>query len=287
MREVLAACDAYGDQAVFITRVDAAAVLGRASELDGLPADQRGPLHGVPFAVKDDIDVAGFASTMGMAGDHPPATTTATVVQRALDSGAVLIGKTNLDQFVTGLVDVRSPYGAPYSVLNDKTISGRSSSGSGVAVAAHLVSFAYGTDTAGSGRVPAGFNYIVGLKPTKGIVPTTGVLPANKSQDCVSVFALSARDGEIVRGIITGADRASLYSRIHQSVALPKTGPRIGVPSAGSLEFFGNHVAAAAFDAPCATLAHNGFTLAPFDFDLFAATARLLYDTARVPERAP
>lgn len=285
MAEVLAACDAYGDPAVFISRVAAADVLTRAEALDALSAAERGPLHGIPFAVKDNIDVAGIATTKGLAIAPPAATTTAPAVQRALDAGAVLIGKTNLDQFATGISGVRSPYGAPHSVFDDAMISGGSSSGSGVAVAAHLVTFAFGTDTAGSGRVPAGFNNIVGIKPTKGLLPTTGVFPANKSQDCVSIFALTARDGDLVRRIASGPDGADPFSRTGAPVALPRTGLRIGVPSDASAQFFGDAAAADSFAATCRALRAAGHTLIPFDFGPFAETARLLYGSAWVAER--
>ena len=251
MSQVLADCDAYADPSVFIKRLDKDAVLTRAAELDAIAPKDRGTLHGVPFAVKDNIDVVGLPTTMGMAGEQPVADRTATAVQRVLDQGAVLIGKTNLDQFATGLVGVRSPYGAPHSVFDDTMVSGGSSSGSGVAVAAHLVSFSYGTDTAGSGRVPAAFNNIVGVKPTKGMVPTTGVFPANKSQDCLSVFALSAADADMVRRIIMGVDGLDPYARAAAPVDLPRDTLRIGVPSDASLEFFGDAQAEASYTAAC------------------------------------
>jgi allophanate hydrolase len=285
IKQVLADCDAYSDPAVFIKRLDRADVLARSAELDSIDPADRGRLHGVPFAVKDNIEVVGLPTTMGMAGEQPVAERTATAVQRVLDQGAVLIGKTNLDQFATGLVGVRSPYGAPHSVFDEKMISGGSSSGSGVSVAAHLVSFSYGTDTAGSGRVPAAFNNIVGVKPTKGMVPTTGVFPANKSQDCLSVFALTAKDADMVRGIISGVDGVDPYARDAALVGLPQDSLRIGVPSAASLEFFGDAQAEDNYAAACAALSKAGYTLVPFDFDPFAATARMLYGSAWVAER--
>ena len=285
MSQVLADCDAYADPSVFIKRLDKDAVLTRAAELDAIAPKDRGTLHGVPFAVKDNIDVVGLPTTMGLAGEQPVADRTATAVQRVLDQGAVLIGKTNLDQFATGLVGVRSPYGAPHSVFDDTMVSGGSSSGSGVAVAAHLVSFSYGTDTAGSGRVPAAFNNIVGVKPTKGMVPTTGIFPANKSQDCLSVFALSAADADMVRRIIMGVDGLDPYARAAAPVDLPRDTLRIGVPSDASLEFFGDAQAEASYTAACAALTEAGYTLVPFDFDPFAALARMLYGSAWVAER--
>ncbi|MDO6458734.1 allophanate hydrolase [Celeribacter halophilus] len=285
MLQVLEACDSYCDPAVFIKRLDREAILARAAELDAIAPANRGALHGVPFAVKDNIDVAGLPTTMGMATERPAAERTATAVQRVLDQGGVLIGKTNLDQFATGLVGVRSPYGAPHSVFDETMISGGSSSGSAIAVAAHLVSFSYGTDTAGSGRVPAAFNNIVGVKPTKGLIPTTGVFPANKSQDCVSVFALSVSDGDTVRRIAEGVDGLDPYARPAKPVNWTQKNLRIGVPSAASLEFFGDSAAADNYAEACTSLTKAGYTLVPFDFEPFAATARLLYESAWVAER--
>src|SRR5688500_4313017 len=156
------------------------------------------PLAGVPFAVKDNIDVAGLPTTAGCPAYSYVPTESATVVQRLLDAGAILIGKTNLDQFATGLVGVRSPYGACSSVFDDRYISGGSSSGSAVAVAKGLCAFSLGTDTAGSGRVPAAFNNLVGLKPTRGVLSAAGVVPACRSLDCVSMFTCSAGDARTV-----------------------------------------------------------------------------------------
>ncbi len=164
------------------------------------------PLFGVPFAVKDNIDVAGRPTTAACPAFAYTAEATAPAVQRLLDAGAILIGKTNLDQFASGLVGTRSPYGACRNPFDPRYISGGSSSGSGVAVAAGLVSFALGTDTAGSGRVPAGFCNVVGVKPSRGLVSTRGVVPACRSLDCVSIFALCCNDGAVWR-----IQRASFY----------------------------------------------------------------------------
>ncbi|SHH11112.1 allophanate hydrolase [Cognatishimia maritima] len=285
LTKVLANVDSYADKAVFISRVAHNDVLKRAAELDALPPEKRGRLYGVPFAVKDNIEAAGLPTTKGLATPQPIAQRNAPVVQRALDEGAVLIGKTNLDQFATGLVGVRSPYGAPRCVFDDHMVSGGSSSGSGVAVGAHLVSFAFGTDTAGSGRVPAGFNNVVGVKPTKGILSATGVFPANRSQDCVSVFALSVTDGDLVRQISQGVDPEDPYSRSAHQVALPLGKLRIGIPNSSSIEFFGDKEAEREFDRACEALRTQGHDIVPFNFDPFAQTARLLYETAWVSER--
>src|SRR6185503_20388837 len=153
------------------------------------------PLYGIPFAVKDNIDCAGLPTTAACPAFAYTPSLNAHVVERLLAAGAILMGKTNLDQFATGLVGTRSPYGAPRCVFDRRYISGGSSSGSAVAVAARLVAFSLGTDTAGSGRVPAAFNNLIGVKPTRGLISTRGVVPACRSLDCVSIFAHTASDG--------------------------------------------------------------------------------------------
>ena len=161
------------------------------------------PLYGVPFAIKDNIDVAGWPTTAACPEFAYTAKANATVVARLRAAGAIVIGKTNLDQFATGLVGTRSPYGAVPNSFDPRYVSGGSSSGSASVVARGLVPFALGTDTAGSGRVPAGFNNIVGLKPTKGWLSTTGLVPACRSLDCISVFALTVADAQAVAGMPT------------------------------------------------------------------------------------
>jgi allophanate hydrolase len=183
---------------------DAAARLSRGEHL---------PLVGIPFAVKDNIDVAGLPTTAACPQFAFVPQRSAFAVERLVGAGAILIGKTNLDQFATGLNGTRSPYGVPSCVFNESYVSGGSSSGSAVAVACGLVPFALGTDTAGSGRVPAGFNNIVGLKPTKGLVSTRGVLPACRTQDCVSVFAASVEDARLVAALAAGFDPEDPYAR--------------------------------------------------------------------------
>ncbi len=194
---------------------------------------ERLPLYGVPFAVKDNIDIAGVHTTAACPAYAYKADGTSACVRRLQAAGAVWIGKTNLDQFATGLVGTRSPYGQPASALDAARISGGSSSGSAVAVAAGLVAFSLGTDTAGSGRVPAAFNQLVGLKPTPGRVGTGGVVPACRSIDCVSVFALTVDDAAHVLSVIEGADDYDGYSRFTPGPAdWPRgTGPlRVGYP---------------------------------------------------------
>src|SRR6188768_3848546 len=231
------AIEADGLGPVWIVLADREAAVRRAREVD--PALS---LAGVPFAVKDNIDVAGMPTTAGCPAYSYLPERTATVVQRLLDAGAILIGKTNLDQFATGLVGVRSPYGACSSVFDQRYISGGSSSGSAVAVAKGLVAFALGTDTAGSGRVPAAFNNIVGLKPTCGRLSTRGVVPACRSIDAVSIFALTADDAARVCAVAEGYDRSDSYSRKPESLAKPPNlavgAFRFGIPRADQLEFF-------------------------------------------------
>src|ERR1700691_2878791 len=184
---------------VWISLVPLAQIIARLDELNSRPkAGEILPLFGIPFAVKDNIDVAGLPTTAACPAFAYAPKRSATVVEKLEEAGAVALGKTNLDQFATGLNGTRSPYGIPSSVFDPRYISGGSSSGSAVAVAQGLASFALGTDTAGSGRVPAAFNNIVGLKPTKGWLSTSGVVPACRSLDCVSIFALTAQDAAAV-----------------------------------------------------------------------------------------
>ncbi|PWC37789.1 allophanate hydrolase [Azospirillum sp. TSO35-2] len=246
------------------------------------------PLFGIPFAVKDNIDVAGLPTTAGCPDFAFVPERSATVVQRLVDAGAILVGKTNLDQFATGLVGTRSPYGACASVFDERYVSGGSSAGSGVAVGAGLVSFALGTDTAGSGRVPAAFNNVVGLKPTKGLVSTSGVLPACRTQDVVSIFAGTAGDALAVLRVAGVYDDTDAYSRkAPPSAVQPAPWPpgfRFGVPRDG-LEFFGDQAAAALFTAAAARLEALGGSRVEVDFTPFRDAAQLLYSGPWVAER--
>jgi len=226
--------DASGLRPAWISLVPLQDALARAAA-----ADLTLPLGGVPFAVKDNIDVAGLVTTAGCPGAARTATATATAVQRLLDAGAILVGKTNLDQFATGLVGTRSPYGTVPSAVDARFVAGGSSSGSAVVVAQDVVPFALGTDTAGSGRVPAAFNGIVGLKPTRGLVSTRGVVPACPSLDCVSVFTTCVTDARAVLEVLAGFDPDDPWSRHapHTSPARDAAdrAPRIGVPRADQL----------------------------------------------------
>ena len=258
------------DAAVWIGRVPDEALLAQARA-----ADLSLPLGGVPFAVKDNIDVAGLPTTAGCPAFAYTPAVHAPVVQRLVDAGAIVVGKTNLDQFATGLVGVRSPYGVPRNPFDPAMIPGGSSSGSAVAVATGLVSFALGTDTAGSGRVPAAFNNLIGLKPTRGWLSTTGVVPACRSLDCVSIFALTVPDALAVLEIARGYDPADPYSRLSGPEPAPPDAFRFGVPAA--LEFFGDAGAARGFAAAVARAEALGGTAVPFDYAPFAEAAGLLY----------
>src|SRR5271168_2764630 len=237
----------WDDPALWITRTCDASLRQRAAKLDTAAAAdpdliERLPLFGIPFAVKDNIDVAGMPTTAACPAFAYTPSETAPVVQLLLSAGAVLVGKTNLDQFAAGLVGTRSPYGVPRNPFDARYIPGGSSSGSAVAVAAGLVSFALGTDTAGSGRVPAAFNNIIGLKPTRGLVSTRGIVPACRSLDCVSVFALTIEDAAAVLDCAAGFDPDSPYSRTAPAGfaafgALPASFV-FGVPRGEQREFF-------------------------------------------------
>jgi allophanate hydrolase len=244
---------------------------------------RRYPLLGVPFALKDNIDIAGEPTTAACPAFAHVATRSATVVQRLLDAGALWVGKTNLDQFATGLVGARSPYGRPASVADASRVSGGSSSGSALAVAHGIVAFAIGTDTAGSGRVPAGFNGLVGLKPTPGRVSTAGVLPACRSLDCVSVFAHTVEDAAHVLAAIEGPDASDPFSAFAPGPAALPAVLRIGVPAAPV--FFGDAGYAAAFDAALAHARALGHAVTPVDFTPMDEVAALLYDGPWVAER--
>ena len=249
-----------------------------------LPDSQNKPLFGIPFAVKDNIDVANLPTTAACPAYSYVAKENATVVQRLLDQGAVLIGKTNLDQFATGLVGVRSPYGACLNLFNSEYISGGSSSGSAVSVAAGLVSFALGTDTAGSGRVPAAFANIVGLKPTIGLLSTRGVVPACRSLDCVSIFSLTPHDAETVFAVAASYDPLDSYSRPYHSNPPPAKNWRIGVPPDSQLDQVDDEYRVLYTEA-VNRFRLLGHTIVTIDVKAFLETAKLLYGGPWVAER--
>jgi allophanate hydrolase len=274
---------------VWISLVPRAAALEMACRLETDPAAASLPLYGVPFAVKDNIDVAGVPTTAGCPAYAYRPADSAIVVRRLIAAGAIPVGKTNLDQFATGLVGTRSPHGACSSVFDSRYISGGSSSGSAVAVAKGLVTFSLGTDTAGSGRVPAAFNGLVGLKPTRGLLSTSGVVPACRSLDCVSIFARNCADARAAWQAACGFDAADPYSRRARpgEDAAPwcTGGFRFGVPGAGQLEFFGDAEAAQLYAHAVRHLVDIGGEQVEIDFAPFRAAADLLYSGPWVAER--
>lgn len=266
-----------------------------ADALEGREMDTL-PLYGIPFAIKDNIDLAGVPTTAACPAYAYRPEQSAAVVERLIAAGAIPIGKTNLDQFATGLSGQRSPHGACRNALDPRYASGGSSSGSAVTVALGLAAFSLGTDTAGSGRVPAAFHGLLGLKPTKGVLSTLGVVPACKSLDCVSIFARSADDAQRVFDVARGVAQGDPYAREWQPLQKPREsasresqpslrGVRFGVPRASQLEFFGDTSYAKAFDAALTRLRSAGAELIEIDFEPFLATARLLYEGPWVAER--
>ncbi|MEN6587726.1 MAG: allophanate hydrolase [Sulfuricella sp.] len=246
------------------------------------------PLYGIPFAIKDNIDLAGAPTTAACPEFAYLPEHSAAVVQRLIDAGAIPLGKTNLDQFATGLNGTRSPYGACRNAVDPAYISGGSSSGSAVAVATGQASFSLGTDTAGSGRVPAAFNNLVGHKPTCVWLSTSGVVPACRSLDSVSIFALSAQDAEQVLAVAAGFDASDPYSRPVQGHGFDfgrAQAFRFGVPHADQLQFFGNAEAERLFGEALARLQSLGGHPVEIDFAPFLAAARLLYEGPWVAER--
>ena len=276
IEEVLKRIAQAGDDKVWISRAADADLLAQADALDAR-RDQidRLPLYGVPFAAKDNLDVAGMVTTAACPGFAYEAKTSAEVVQRLVDAGAIVIGKTNLDQFATGLVGVRSPYGVPRNPFDASYVPGGSSSGSAVAVSSGLVSFSLGTDTAGSGRVPAGFNNIVGLKPTPGLLSNEGMVPACRSLDCTSVFALSCADADAVLAVAA------------EPHATPTIGTsfRFGILGTKDAEFFGDAAYATLYAQSIERLKALGGTPVEIDYAPFRDAAQLLYSGPWVAER--
>ena len=262
---------------VWISLVPREQVLKRSGEVQGLP------LQGMTFAIKDNIDYAGLPTTAACPAYAFEPARTAPVVQALEAAGAVVIGKTNMDQFATGLVGTRSPHGACSSVYSEQHISGGSSSGSAVAVAKNLVTFSLGTDTAGSGRVPAAFNNLIGLKPTRGLLSTSGVVPACRTLDCVSIFARTVADARAAFHAAAKWDPTDVYSRTGQA-ATPwlNAGFRFGVPAASQLEFFGDDEAADLYQR---AVSRVGGTRVEIDFSVFHEAADLLYSGPWVAER--
>jgi allophanate hydrolase len=277
---------AWNDPAVFISLRDEKDAIAEAESLAGKGTNAL-PLLGVPVAVKDNIDVKGLPTTAACPAFSYQPSHDATAVARLRAAGAIIIGKTNLDQFATGLVGVRSPYGIPVNPMRADLIPGGSSSGSAVAVSAGLVPLALGTDTAGSGRVPAMLNNIVGLKPSLGMISAAGVVPACRTLDCVSVFSLTVDDAVTALAAMTGPDSADPFSRdrpLRDLTPFPAK-VRLGVPRNGQLIFFGDRVSETAYGEALKRWTALGAELVEFDMEPFYETARLLYEGPWVAER--
>ncbi|MBJ7418512.1 MAG: allophanate hydrolase, partial [Niveispirillum sp.] len=240
---------------------------------------------GYPLCRQGQYDAGGIPTTAACPAFAFTPASDSTVVAKLRAAGAILVGKTNLDQFATGLNGTRSPYGAPRCVFNSDYISGGSSSGSAVVVAHGQVAFALGTDTAGSGRVPAAFNDLVGIKPSKGLLSTSGLVPACRSQDCITVLAHDVADGDLVRRVAEGFDAADPFSRPVQTRPLRLSGFRFGVLAGAEKEFLGDHAAAALYDAAVERLVSLGGTAVPFDYKPLRECAHLLYGGPWVAER--
>lgn len=274
------------DRSVFIALKKRQAALAEAERLEGSDLSEK-PLYGLLFAVKDNIDVEGMPTTAACPAFAYTPVQSAEVVKRLEAAGAIVVGKTNMDQFATGLVGVRSPFGIPQNALRPDLVPGGSSSGSAVAVAKGFVDFALGTDTAGSGRIPAGMNGVVGLKPTLGLISSTGVVPACRTLDTVSILTRDVDLAFRVLQVCAGYDEQDSFSR---ALPLPVMGdvparPRIGVPASTQRQFFGDEAADAAYAADLVTLQNLGFDVVEIDFEPFHAVARLLYEGPWLAER--
>jgi len=288
---VLDLIDAYpADDNAWIARAGSSQLQAQLDELGERLAAVGGdmaqlPLYGVPFAIKDNIDAAGWDTTAACPEFAYAPESDASVVSKLRAAGAILVGKTNLDQFATGLVGTRSPYGAVGNSFDPAYVSGGSSSGSASVVARGLVPFALGTDTAGSGRVPAGFNNIVGLKPTKGRLSNTGLVPACRTVDCISVFALTVADAERVAQVAAGYDASDAYSRANPNTAPVAVGAQIKLAIPAELEFFGDSQNQAVFEQAVEHFKALGAVISPVDFTPFKALADQLYFGPWVAER--
>ncbi|MEQ1598402.1 MAG: allophanate hydrolase [Methylotenera sp.] len=269
---------------VWITRLTLEEMLAYAKKLEANEMANY-PLYGIPFAIKDNIDLAAKPTTAGCPDYAYTPEKSATVVQKLIDAGAIPIGKTNLDQFATGLVGTRSPYGACKNSINPTYISGGSSAGSAVSVALGMASFSLGTDTAGSGRVPAAFNRLVGVKPSLGLLSTSGVVPACRSLDCVSIFAKNVADAASVLQVAQGFDAEDVYSRESKNKPNFVVNFKFGVPRTEQLAFFDNLETPQLFQQAIGQLEAIGGVAVEIDFSPFIETAALLYQGPWVAER--
>lgn len=287
VRDVLARIAAYNavQPQAWIARFDAPTLIAAGEAVDArIAAGETLPLAGVPFAVKDNIDVAGIDTSAGCPSFAYRPAASATVVDRLVQAGAICIGKTNLDQFATGLNGTRSPYGAPRNAYNLAYVSGGSSSGSAVVVAAGLVAFALGTDTAGSGRVPAAFNHLIGFKPSRGRWSTSGLVPACRTLDCITVLASSVADTRLVDDVVSGFDATDPYSVV--VVDRARGARRIGVPRPDQRLWFGDAESERFYDQALENLVGGGATIVEIDMTPLNEAAQLLYGGPWVAERA-
>jgi len=285
LEEVLKRCKKHSDNPIWIHQLDDENIKAYLLKLKDKSPEEL-PLYGIPFAIKDNIDLAGIPTTAACEDYTYIPDQSAFVVQRLLDAGAIPVGKTNLDQFATGLNGTRSPWGAVQNSFNKDYISGGSSSGSSVAVALGLVSFSLGTDTAGSGRVPAAFNNLIGLKPTRGLLSTSGVVPACRTLDCVTVFSLTPEDALTVLSVAEHIDSNDAYSRSGHTQRKPVSHEfRVGVPHADQLQFFGDDDAEALYNNMLVQIMAAGGELVEVDFTPFRDAANLLYQGPWIAER--
>ena len=281
---VLLRIDERGDDGTWITVADRFDLLAQAAQLESDPGAASLALYGIPFGVKDSIDVAGWPTTLACPGYAYLAEQTAPVVQRLLDAGAILIGKNNLDQFATGLNGTRTPHPIPRSVFGQDLISGGSSSGSALAVALGEVPFTVATDTAGSGRVPPALNGVLGFKPSRGLLSTVGLVPACRSLDCISLIAGTPGDLAYVFDIVAAPDDRDPWSRSRGRTTTDVNSVRVGLPDFAELEFFGDHAMAAAH-ADARSQVANTFTVVTPPLAPFLQAGELLYSGPWVAER--
>jgi allophanate hydrolase len=285
--EVIHRLDRQRNNPIFISTTPVDALRRRAEELEALDPEERAalPLYAVPFAVKDNIDVAGVPTTAGCPEYAYVPTKNAFVVDRLLAAGAILVGKCNLDQFATGLTGMRSVYGSPVNPYSPDHVSGGSSSGSAVAVSCGIVQFSLGTDTAGSGRIPAGFNNIVGYRPSSGLLSASGVVPCAKSLDTVSVFGNCTDDVRRVLAVAAGYDPADAFSVDMRMRSEVVTAPVFGVIDATDEHFLGDEQAKAAYARGVERIKTLGYRVEVIDFRPFKEISDMTYFGPSMAER--
>ncbi|MBN2816853.1 MAG: allophanate hydrolase [Campylobacterales bacterium] len=285
VKKTLGKIEEHGDNPIWIYILSEAELEPYLKRLESCEPSSL-PLYGVPFAIKDNIDLADVATTAACKEYSYVPSKSAYVVELLIEAGAIPIGKTNLDQFATGLVGTRSPYGACQNSINPEYISGGSSSGSAISVALDMVAFSLGTDTAGSGRVPAAFNNLVGLKPSKGVLSTSGVVPACRSLDCVSIFANTTEDTRVVFDVAANFDEADAYSReMPQTQKSASSYFNFAVPYEEQLKFFGDDEAQLLFKKAVENFEAMGGKAVSVDFSPMLEAANLLYYGPWVSER--